>query len=111
MRTGNLALTFLLELLAFAGLAYAGAVLGSGIWAVVLAVLLPLAAIVVWGRWNAPRSSHRLPTRVRICCEFAVYAVAAVLLAVAGAPVWALALVALVVVNAVLMTVWHQWET
>lgn len=111
MRTGNLALTFLLELLAFAGLAYAGAVLGSGVGAVVLAVLLPAAAIAVWGRWNAPRSAHRLPTGPRICCEFAVYTVAAVLLALAGAPVWAAVFVALVVLNAVLLTLWHQWET
>ena len=110
MRAANLALTFLLELAAFAGLSYAGAMIGSGVWAVVLAVLFPLAAIVVWARWNAPKSAHRWPAPARIPCELGVFAVAAVLLAVAGAPVWAATFAALVVVNAALLTAWHQWE-
>lgn len=111
VRTANLALKFLLELAAFAALAYAGAVIGSGVWAVVLAVGFPLVAVLVWGRWNAPRSSHRLPTAPRIVCELAVFTVAAVLLAVAGAPVLTAVFAVLVVVNAGLLTAFGQWES
>ncbi len=110
MRAANLGLKFLLELACFAGLAYAGAAIGAGVWAVVLAVLFPLLAILVWGRWNAPKSTHRLPARTRIPLELLVFAVAAVLLLVAGAPVWAVVFAVLVVVNAGLLTAWHQWE-
>lgn len=111
MRVANLALKFLLELAAFAAFAYAGVSIGSGGWAVVLGVLFPVLAIAVWGRWNAPRSAHRLPTARRIGCELTVFAVAAVLLAAAGAPVLAGGFAALVVVNAVLLQTLHQWES
>lgn len=39
----NLLVKFLLELAGFTALAYTGAVVGSGLWAVVLAVALPAA--------------------------------------------------------------------
>lgn len=110
VRTVNLALKFALELACFAALAYAGAKLGSGLWAVVLAVALPAVAIAVWARWNAPRSAHRLPTATRVPLELAVFGAAALGLFVAGAVLWALAYLLLVVINAALLTVWHQWE-
>lgn len=110
VRMANLALTFLLELACFVGLAYAGAVVGSGPWAFVLAVALPAAAIAVWARWNAPRSAHRLPTRLRVPVELGVLVTAAVGLLVAGAATWAVIYLALVAVNAALLTVLRQWE-
>ena len=111
MRTANLALKFLLELCAFAALAWAGARLFDGVWSVVAAVLLPLAAVVVWGLWCAPRSSRRLPTRARIPLELGVFAVAAVLLGLSGLPVVAVVLAAVMAVNAVLLTTLRQWES
>lgn len=110
MRTFNLAVKFFLELACFAALAYAGAVIGAGVWAIVLALLLPAVAIAVWARWNAPRSPRRLPTRRRVPMELAVFAVAAGLLAAAGAPAWAAGFAVLVVANAVLLTAFGQWE-
>lgn len=110
MRTANLALKFLLELCAFAALAWAGARLFDGVRSVVAAVLLPLAAVVVWGSWCAPRSSRRLPAPARIPLELGVFAVAAALLGVSGLPVVAIVLAAVMAVNAVLLTTLHQWE-
>ncbi len=106
----NLALKFLLEIAAFAALGYAGAVVGSGVWAVVLAVALPAVAIAVWARWNAPRSAHRLPPNARIPCELTVFSAAALGLLSTGAVTWAVVFAVLVVINAVLMTALHQWE-
>ena len=107
----NLALKFLLEVSGFIALAYTGATVGSGLWAVVLAVALPGVAIAVWARWNAPRSAHRLPTATRIPLEMTVLVTAALGLLLAGAPAWALVYLGLVVMNAVLLTVLRQWES
>ena len=106
----NLALKFLLEVAGFAALAYTGAVVGSGLWALVLAVTLPVVAIAVWARWNAPRSAHRLPIGARIPLELTVFVTAALGLLVTGAVVWAMVYLALVVINAALLTVLRQWE-
>ncbi len=106
----NLLLKFLLELTGFIALAYTGAAIGSGLWAVVLAVALPSVAIAVWARWNAPRSVHRLPTGTRIPLELGLFVTAALGLLVAGSVTLAVVYLALVVVNAVLLTALRQWE-
>lgn len=110
MRAANLALKFLLELAAFAALAYWGATAADGVPAVVLAVAAPALFIVLWGRFAAPRSDHRLPARSRIPFELGVFALAALALVLAGRPVWAAVFAVLAVVNAALLTVFDQWE-
>jgi hypothetical protein len=60
IKPANLALKFLLELAAFAAFAVWGADVGSGAIAVILAVAAPLVAVLLWGRFAAPRSAHRL---------------------------------------------------
>lgn len=106
----NLALKFLLEVAAFAALAYTGSVVGSGPWAVALAVALPAVAISVWARWNAPRSAHRLPNGSRIPLELTVLTTAGLAMFVAGAVMLALVYLVLVAINALLLTLLHQWE-
>jgi hypothetical protein len=106
----NLALKFLLELAAIAALAYWGATSTDGVLAVLLAILAPALFIVLWARFAAPRSDHRLPARSRVPFELGLFALAAVALAVARAPVLAAAFAVLVVVNAALLTVFDQWE-
>ena len=110
LRVGNLALKFLLELSAFAALAYWGATAATAPWSVVLAIVAPGAAIVGWGVFAAPKSAHRLPAVTRIPFELAVFALAVVALLVAGAPVAATALAVLVVISAVLLTVHDAWD-
>jgi hypothetical protein len=110
VRAANLGLKFLLELCAIAALGYAGARLFDGVGSLVAAVLLPVAAIVVWGRWCAPRASRRLPTPARIPLEMGVFACAVVGLALAGPLVLAIVLAAVMVVNAILLTTFRQWE-
>jgi len=107
----NLALKFLLELAALALLAYWGAVAGDGFAAVALAVAAPALMIVLWARFAAPRSPHRLPPRARIPLELALFALAAAAGYAAGAAIAATVFVAVAVVNAAGLTAWGQWES
>lgn len=75
----NLALRFLLELAALAGLALLAWHVADGWIRVVLAVVAPLTAAVVWGGFNVrgdPSRSGRSPIRVdgrlRLAIELAV---------------------------------------
>jgi hypothetical protein len=108
MRTANLALRFLLELAALAGLAYWGAHTGGGALAVLLAVAAPLAAAVVWGLWCAPKSARRLPQPARTVVEASVFGLGAGGFADAGQGVLAAVFVAVAAVNWVLLFAWSQ---
>lgn len=92
---------FLAELVLLAGLAWAGARLGHGVLAVVLAVVLPVLAALGWGLLLAPRAARRLSHPARLIAKLVLVLVAAVLLALSGELFWALVLV---VVTAALIT-------
>jgi hypothetical protein len=111
MRAANLALKFLLELGALAAFAYWGSRTGPTAVNVVLGIGAPLAMAVVWGTWAAPKASRRLAAGRRIALELSVFALAALALVAAGAPVAAAIFAAVVVVNAVLLTLLNQWES
>lgn len=111
MKPANLALKFLLELGALAAFAYWGTQTGSGAVSVVLTIAAPAAMIFVWGRFAAPRSQTRLPTRQRIPLELGIFGFAALALLDAGDTGGAIVFAALVVVNAALLGVWGQWES
>lgn len=81
---------FVDELLLLAVFAVAGAGLGgAGILRVVLAVVFPVAAAVVWGLWLAPRASRRLGSSAGTAVKIALFTVASGLLAATGALLWA----------------------
>jgi hypothetical protein len=85
MRGLNLGLRFVLELCAFAALAYGGWQVGGPVWLrILVAAALPLIAAVVWGRWVAPKASHPIPDPQRLIPEWVVFGGAAVALAVTG---------------------------
>ena len=105
MRAANLALKFLLELAAFAALAYWGADIS-----IVVAIAAPAVAIALWAVFAAPKSARRLPAATRIPFELLVFGAAVAGLAAAGAATAAAVLGVAVVVNAVLLTVFDQWE-
>jgi Kef-type K+ transport system membrane component KefB len=110
VRAANLVLKFGLELAAIAALAFWGTRAADGVLAVVLAVGAPAVFIVLWGRFAAPRSSHRLSTRSRIPFELGLFALAALALVLADSPGLAAIFAALVAGNAALLTVFDQWE-
>lgn len=76
---------------------------------IVLAVLAPAAAIIVSGRFAAPRSPRRLPADRRVPLELGVFALAAAAYA-GGRHALAVTFAAVAVVNAVLLTVLRQRE-
>lgn len=91
---------FAAELGLLAAFAYVGWWLGATTLAlsVVLAVALPLAAALVWGRWVAPRASTRLHDPARFAVEVTLFALALVGLSevgpspggtIAGVALWA----------------------
>jgi hypothetical protein len=80
VRAANLALRFVLELVALAGLADGGDHVGG--W--VLAVVALVAATGVWGLWCAPRAGRRLPRPPRTAVEAAVFGLGAAGFAAAG---------------------------
>jgi hypothetical protein len=110
MRSMNLLVKFLLKIGAIAAFAYWGIYAGSGASAVIWGLLAPALAVAVWGTFAAPRSSRRLPTRARIPLEMTVFGLAVVALIVAGSLSVAVAFAAVVVVNAILLTFFRQWE-
>jgi hypothetical protein len=77
-------LKFFVELAALAAVAVWGARTGSGAVSVLLAVAAPLLVAAVWGRWNAPRSAHRLDPGPRTALELAVFLAAAGALVATG---------------------------
>jgi hypothetical protein len=110
VRQLNLALKFLLELGALAAFAFWAASLVDGVWAVLLAIALPVVAAAVWGTFAAPRSRRRLSLHPRIGFELGFFALAAVAFWRAGSAVSAAVFAALVVANALLLTAFDQWE-
>lgn len=81
------AVRFLLELALLAALAVAGA--ARAWW---LALLLPLAAVVLWGRFVAPKAPARLQDPARLLVELTLFLAAGVALALAGHPAAGMAL-------------------
>jgi hypothetical protein len=111
LRTANLAVKFLLELAALAALAVTGLSLDAPLLVrVAVAVLAPLAAAAVWGRWCAPRAHARLPIAPRIVVELAVLLGSAAGLALVGDVALAALLAGLVVVNLGLLSVFGDLD-
>jgi hypothetical protein len=110
LRAGNLALKFGVELAAIASLAYWGASLDGSLLSAVMIVLAPAAMIALWGRFAAPRASRRLSLRKRIPFELTILLLAAVALPAAGEDALAAVMAAAVVLNALLLTAFGQWE-
>jgi Protein of unknown function (DUF2568) len=106
----NLALKFALELAALAAFAYWGTTLHGTAVSALATVVAPLAMIVLWGKFAAPRAQHRLSRGIRIPFELAVFALAAGALLAAGARVPAAGLTTLVLLNSVLLTRFDQWD-
>lgn len=111
MRAANLAVKFLLELVAVASFALWGWHVGNGVAGAVLALLLPIAAITVWGLFCAPKSARRLPTKWRVPLELGIFMLAAAALGASGYLTLAVIFALVVVANAFGLTACRQWES
>lgn len=87
MHNLNLALRFLLEIVALAALAFGGWTLApEGLAQWILAGALPLAFAAVWGAYIAPRAPARWTDPARLILEIFLFSGAAVALGWAGYP-------------------------
>jgi hypothetical protein len=110
LKAGNLAVKFGLELAAIAALGYWGASLDGSLLSIVIMVLAPATMIALWGTFAAPRASRRLSLIARIPLELTLLLLAAAALLAAGEPALAAVMAGLVVLNALLLTAFAQWE-
>ena len=110
MKQLNLALKFLLELAVIGALGYWGASLDGRVLAAIVMVVVPGVMVVLWARWAAPNAPRRLERRNRIPFELTILLAGALALLAAGQAALAGALAATIIVNAVLLSVFDQWE-
>jgi hypothetical protein len=105
----NLAVRFLLELGALAGLAYWGwQTDASTLTSILLAVVTPLVAAGLWGRFIAPKARARLKDPLRATVEVVFFGGATGALAAAGAVTFALIFGAVAALSLALMFVFDQ---
>ncbi|WCB96813.1 hypothetical protein DSM104299_05581 [Baekduia alba] len=97
----NLTLRFVVELAAFAALGVWGWHVGGP----VPGLALPVAAMVLWGLFAAPKARIAAPDAVRLGTQALVLGGAAVALVAAGAPVAGAVLGIVVAVNSALIAV------
>ena len=102
LRNANLALAFLLELAALFAYAAVGALMPEGWLQPAAGVTAAGAFIFAWGVWAAPRAKRRLRGAHLLWFKAAVFALAVLVVALVGQPVWAGVLAALVAVNLLL---------
>jgi hypothetical protein len=105
----NLVARFALELCAIAAFAYWGYQIGeSTATSILYGVAAPVAMIVVWGAFVAPKARYSLPKTAKWILGLAILLLAAIALADAGSPPLAVVLGIASTINAALMAVWDQ---
>ena len=104
LKSINLGIAFLLELAMLGALAYWGFQTGGSLVVqLLLGIGAPLLAILIWGRFMAPRSETRLTGLPYIAVKSILFGLAAIALASAGQVTWAIVFAVVAVVNQVLL--------
>jgi len=94
---------FLLELFMLFSLAYYGYHSSTNkILNIVLAIGLPLIAIVIWGLFAAPKANYRITQPYRMLFELTLFLISAFLLYKTGKQTWAIAFAIVAIVTEVL---------
>ena len=105
----NLGITFLLELGMLAAFAYWGFTTGSTLPVqLLLGIGVPLLAILIWGRFMAPKSSTRLTGMAYLVLKSILFGAAALGLVAVGQTTLAVIFVVVSVINQILLLVWKQ---
>ena len=109
LRTANLAIRFLLELILLLAFGYWGFGAGESMPAkILLGIGIPLLAAAIWGRFLAPASTYRLKTPWLLIVEGGIFVLAIGALYTRGQAPWAWALGLTYLINRLLMSVWRQ---
>lgn len=103
----NMGVSFLLELAMLVALGIWGfAVGGNAQW--VLGLGLPAIAVVFWGMWMAPNSSHRIAFPWRPMIALALFLLASVALWVSGHHTSGIVMGIVSVMNSFFVFLWRQ---
>ncbi|CAG0994900.1 hypothetical protein ARNL5_03544 [Anaerolineae bacterium] len=87
IKSANLALSFLLELVMLAALGYWGFKTGGELVSqIILGIGAPLLVAVVWGIFLAPASARRLREPFHLVLELVIFGLAITALYIAGQP-------------------------
>jgi hypothetical protein len=109
LKNANLVLAFLLELCVLVALGYWGLQTGQGLIAKIgLAIGAPVAAVVFWALFGAPKAVWALPGPWHLIVAVVFFGAAAVALFAAGQRQLAVAFALVVVINHILVYVWGQ---
>jgi len=106
VKATNLGLRFLLELCLLAALAYVGLQAN-----VVLAVVFPVVAALLWGVFVSPKARYPLSLTPWLGVQVVLFGVAVIGLVAAGDVALGIAFGVSVVVNLALVLFWHQRDT
>ena len=109
LKFANLALAFLLELGMLAALGYWGFHTGeSSISRISLGLGAPLLAATVWGIFLSPKATVKVPRVIKFILQVIVFGAAVAALFAADRPTWAWVFGLLVILNKILLYIWHQ---
>jgi hypothetical protein len=111
LKGANLALRFLLELVALGAFAYWGFTYfpdASTIFRVIIGLGAPIFAAFLWGVFAAPKSPRRLHGAPYHSFEIVFFGLAVAALVATGSVELGLILAVLVVLNLILIEVWDQ---
>lgn len=109
LKSANLALAFLLELVALGAFAYFGfTATDSTILNILLGIGLPIVAIVLWGVFAAPKAPRRLQDGALILFKVIFFALASAALVAANSVTLGVGLAIVAAVNLVLVVFWQQ---
>ncbi|MFJ7736220.1 YrdB family protein [Lysinibacillus sp. NPDC097287] len=105
----NLAYRFLLELCVLATLAYWGLQVGKGYgFKLLLGIGAPVFIAIIWGVFGSPHATIPINGIARFLLELGIFALALMVLFYLGKPALATVFAMLIVINQILLTVFHQ---
>jgi hypothetical protein len=109
LKGANLAVAFLLEVVALIAFAFWGWTVGSNDAArLVLVIALPVVAALLWGAFLSPKPEFQLPVAVVAFAQLAFFVLAALALWASGHRVAAVLTAAVLLVNRALLAAWRQ---
>lgn len=105
----NIAIRFLLELCVLATLAYWGFQVGKVYgFKILLGIGTPVFIAIIWGIFSSPHATIPLNRMARLLLELGIFGLAVMVLFYLEKPALASVFAMLMVINQILLTVFHQ---
>jgi len=110
LKSLNVVISFLLEIAMLLAFGYWGFRTGQGLWLkLLLGIGVPLAVIIVWGLFLAPKAANRAGATFGVAITLILFYLAAAALLLAKQPVLAAVMMVVAAINRTLIVIWKQW--